>query len=201
MAASMSVLKPLRLDPAGYRRTPWKNGGGITIDIADAYRPGAAIGGWDGMIWRFGRTRIEQPGPFSDLSGFDRHLMVIEGSGLMLHPAEAPSLDVRRPFHPVSFDGGWRIASELTQGPVAVLNLLADRQLAETLLEVHTAPAAVKLPESTGLIYAPQAAMVALDGENYSLAADATIRIDGDLPMTVEVKAGRVAVACIRLRN
>jgi len=31
----------MRLDPAAYRRTPWKNGGGITIDIADAYAPGA----------------------------------------------------------------------------------------------------------------------------------------------------------------
>jgi len=23
------------LDPASYRRTPWKNGGGVTIDIAE----------------------------------------------------------------------------------------------------------------------------------------------------------------------
>jgi environmental stress-induced protein Ves len=197
----MSVLKPLRLDPADYRRTPWKNGGGVTVDIADAYLPDATVGGWDGMIWRFGRTRIEQPGPFSDLSGFDRHLMVIEGNGLMLHPAEAPSLDVRRPFPPVSFDGGWRITSELADGPVAVLNLLADRRLAETLLEFHSAPAAVKLPESIGLIYAPQAAVIAIDGDVYSLSPDAAIRIDGDLPMTVEVKAGSVAIACIRLRE
>jgi environmental stress-induced protein Ves len=197
----MSVLKPQRLDPAGYRRTPWKNGGGVTVDIADAYLPGATVGGWDGMVWRFGHTRIEQPGPFSDLSGFDRHLMVLDGSGLLLHPAEAPSLDVRRPFQPVSFDGGWRITSELTAGPVAVLNLLADRRLAETLLEFHTAPAAVKLPESIGLLYAPQAARVAIDGEDYSLAPDAAIRMEGDLPMTIEVKAGGVAVACIRLRQ
>jgi len=196
----MSVLKPLRLDPAAYRRTPWKNGGGVTIDIADAYLPGATIGGWDGMIWRFGRTRIEQPGPFSDLSGFDRHLMVIDGRGLLLHPAEAPSLDVRRAFQPVFFDGGWRIMSELTQGPVAVLNLLADRLRAETVLEFHQAPAAIKLPESIGLIYAPQEALVAIDGEEYRLAADETVRMDGDLPMSVEVKAGGVAVACIRMR-
>ena len=27
-----------RLDPATYRRTPWKNGGGVAVDIADAYR-------------------------------------------------------------------------------------------------------------------------------------------------------------------
>ena len=30
------------LDPAGYRHTPWKNGGGVTIDIAESMRPGFA---------------------------------------------------------------------------------------------------------------------------------------------------------------
>ena len=35
------------LDPAGYRRTPWKNGGGVTVDIAEHKD-----------AWRFGRTPI-----------------------------------------------------------------------------------------------------------------------------------------------
>jgi hypothetical protein len=43
------------LDPAGYRRTPWKNGGGVTVDIAE-----------QDDVWRFGRTPITAPGPFSD---------------------------------------------------------------------------------------------------------------------------------------
>jgi uncharacterized protein len=43
------------LDPAGYRRTPWKNGGGVTVDIAEHED-----------AWRFGRTPITTAGPFSD---------------------------------------------------------------------------------------------------------------------------------------
>ena len=74
----------MRLDPKAYRRTPWKNGGGVTIDIADDYASGVTSGSWSGMLWRFGRTRIETPGPFSDLSGFDRILTVIGGRGLTL---------------------------------------------------------------------------------------------------------------------
>jgi uncharacterized protein len=35
-----------RLDPANYRRTPWKSGGGVTIDIAGGYRLGAASSDW-----------------------------------------------------------------------------------------------------------------------------------------------------------
>jgi environmental stress-induced protein Ves len=59
----------IRLGPADYRRTPWKNGGGVTIDIAGAFAPGAEPGGWSGMIWRLGRTRIEHP-PFLRPFGF-----------------------------------------------------------------------------------------------------------------------------------
>ena len=39
--------------------------------------PGFAPGSWDGMIWRFGRTAIVTPGPFSDLSGFDRQQVLV----------------------------------------------------------------------------------------------------------------------------
>ena len=53
-----------QLDPAAYRRTPWKNGGGVTVDIADAYMPGGEPGSWSGMLWRLGRTEIVVPGPF-----------------------------------------------------------------------------------------------------------------------------------------
>ncbi len=56
----------IRLDPAQYRHTPWKNGGGVTVDIADAYADGAEPGSWSGMLWRLGRTQIvTRAGPLS----------------------------------------------------------------------------------------------------------------------------------------
>lgn len=190
---------PLRLDPAGYRRTPWKNGGGVTVDIADAYRPGAAIGGWEGMVWRFGRTRIVQPGPFSDLGGFDRHLAVIEGEGLLLHPAEASVLDARRPFQPVRFPGEWRIESELTKGPVGVLNLLADRRLADSVLDFHDAPADITLPPGIVLVYAPEGAAIEVAGGAMEIAPDAALRFEPAAAAGARLLAGRIARAVIRL--
>ena len=67
-----SGIRLTTIDPAAYRHTPWKNGGGVTIDIAESLLPGFPPGSWEGMVWRFGRTAIVAPGPFSDLSGFDR---------------------------------------------------------------------------------------------------------------------------------
>ena len=88
--------------------------------------PGFAPGSWEGMIWRFGRTAIVTPGPFSDLSGYDRQQVLVSGSGLVLE-TPAGEIDVRQPFKPVRFAGETRIVSRLEAGPVEVVNLIGDR--------------------------------------------------------------------------
>ncbi len=114
------------LDPVGYQRFPWKNGGGVTTDIAAAYRPGAAPGDWGGMLWRFAFTPITEPGPFSSLPGIDRNQVVIGGRGLVLETPDG-EIDLREPFAPVRFAGETRIQTRLEDGPVVVVNLLAAR--------------------------------------------------------------------------
>lgn len=189
------------LDPASYRRTPWKNGGGVTIDIAGAHRPGADPVGWEGMIWRFGRTRIEQPAPFSDLAGYDRILSVIEGSGLVLHPRGQAPLDVRAPFRPVRFAGEWAITSALTEGPVGVLNLLADRALCAIDLDFPDEGESAALPAGHCIVLALDDAKVDIGGRPVSLARDFAASFDVDAPSSVAVLSGRVAVASIRARR
>ena len=104
-----------RLDPAQYRRSPWKNGGGTTVDIA----------GQDD-IWRFGRTPITAPGPFSDYIGFNRVQVLVAGRGLVLVTPDG-EIDVRTPFKPVRFKGETPIKSRLEAGPVEVVNLIGKR--------------------------------------------------------------------------
>ena len=189
------------LDPATYRRTPWKNGGGVTIDIAGAHRPGADPAGWDGMIWRFGRTRIEQPGPFSDLSGYDRILSVIEGRGLLLHPKGQATLDVRAPFSPVRFPGEWAITSALTDGPVGVLNLLADRDRCAIDLSVPSTGASASITAGHCLVLALDDAQLDIGGTSISFAREFTARFDADSPTSVLVRKGLVAVAKVQSRR
>ena len=189
----------VRLDPKTYRRTPWKNGGGVTIDIADDYAPEAPPGSWSGMLWRFGRTQIVAPGPFSDLSGFDRILTVIGGRGLWLDIAGGVSLDVREPFQPVRFRGEDRIISRLEAGPVAVLNLLADRTRYEIDVLILSGGEARPLAEAIHLVYALDDSEVMV-GESYPLAADEALRLEGEA-RSLEVARGRVALATVRTRS
>ncbi len=188
------------LDPAQYRRTPWKNGGGVTIDIAGAYRPGAVPGGWDAMLWRFGRTRIERPGPFYDLPGFERVLAVIEGEGLVLHRHGRPPLDARTPFRPVRFAGEWPIVSELTAGPVGVLNILADRRHYAIDMSFPEPGTAQTVAAGRAIVLALGAARLAIDGREIALAADAACAWESGAPVALAPLHGRVAVARLTLR-
>jgi uncharacterized protein len=188
----------VRLDPASYRRTPWKNGGGVTVDIAAAYAPGAPAGGWDGIVWRLGRTQIAAPGPFSDLPGLDRILTVTGGRGLLLDVAGAPSIDVREPLRPVRFAGEWAITSRLTAGPVEVLNLIADRRRAAIDVAIVRAPTAIDLPAGIHVLYAIAASAVALAGEPIALAADHAVKLDADAQARIDIE-GCVALASVML--
>jgi uncharacterized protein len=183
-----------RLDPAAYRRTPWKNGGGITLDIADAYGPGAQPGGWSGMLWRLGRTQIVEPGPFSDLSGYDRILTVIGGRGLVLEIAGGTALDVREPFRPVRFVGEDRITSRLEAGPVAVLNLMSDRKHAidVTIMSGQDTRA---LDAAINIVYAIEDSEIVAGGRLLALKADEALR--GDHRGELTMRSGRVALATI----
>ncbi len=142
------------LSPAGYRRFPWKNGGGVTVDIAAERLDGYPEGGWQGLVWRFGRTTIPAPGPFSDLAGFDRCQVVIGGAGLVLVSPEG-EIDLRQPLRPVRYRGELPITSRLEQGPVEVVNLIADRTRVAIDLAVLGAGESLSLPPGCHVVHAP----------------------------------------------
>ncbi|MCU0886183.1 MAG: HutD family protein [Beijerinckiaceae bacterium] len=142
------------LSPAGYRRFPWKNGGGVTVDIAAEWLEGVADHGWEGMVWRLGRTTIPVPGPFSDLAGFDRCQVVIGGAGLVLVTPEG-EIDLRTPFRPVRYRGEVQITSRLEQGPVEVVNLIGDRTRVAIDLVVLGAGDSLGLKPGCHVVHAP----------------------------------------------
>jgi environmental stress-induced protein Ves len=196
----MSDASFTQLSPESFRRTPWKNGGGVTIDIADAYHEGATPGSWEGMIWRFGRTSIVAPGPFSDLTGYERLQLVIAGSGLVL---ETPTseIDLRRPFKPVRYDGGTPITSRLENGPVDVVNLIADRALCEIGLIVATSGQHAILGAGTHVIYAENAFTGSCDGKPVRIEPGHALLIKAGIAVSLEAETGLAVIASIAQRS
>src|SRR5258707_4970747 len=161
----MKTAVVTRLDPSRYVRTPWKNGGGVTTDIA-----------FNGDTWRFSRTPITVAGPFSDYTGFDRLQVLVAGSGLVL---QTPSgeIDVRRPFRPVRFAGETPIVSRLEAGPVEVINLMGDRSRVHIDLAVLEVGASRQLGPGVHIAYcAGGHALLRLGNEERVLQADGGVR-------------------------
>jgi environmental stress-induced protein Ves len=178
------------LDPDQYLTTPWKNGGGVTVDIAVA--SDAA-----GEIWRFGRTPIVAAGAFSDYAGFDRLQVLVAGSGLVLK-TRGGEIDVREPFRPVRFAGETPIESRLEAGPVEVVNLIGDRARVRIDLKVLDAGSTRRVEPGTHIVYNPLGrGSLEIDGTRHLLAVDHALRIEAATSTVLAGKSGCLLVASI----
>lgn len=108
----MDILKQFELI-----ETPWKNGGGVTRKITSGMLA-------ERVVWTISRADVAQDGPFSDFAGFMRVLTVVSGGSMTLEtPTEQLTANL---WQPVRFDGGLKIQSHLTGGPLTDLNLMFD---------------------------------------------------------------------------
>jgi len=112
------------LTPADHRRTPWKNGGGRTTEIA----AGPPDAGFADFAWRVSVADIEHDGAFSVFPGVVRTLVLLAGGGVRLTGAGAP-LELRAPFEPVTFAGDAPLMCALVDGPVRDFNLMVRRDV------------------------------------------------------------------------
>jgi uncharacterized protein len=102
---------------------PWKNGGGVTTEIAVS-PAGAALDDFD---WRVSMARVENGGPFSGFAGVDRTLAVLEGEGIILDIAGRPAATVTRASAPLSFPADVPTQAALIAGPITDLNVMTRR--------------------------------------------------------------------------
>lgn len=119
---------------ADSRRVPWRNGRGVTEELA--IWPDRASFERGDFDWRISKTRVEEDGPFSTFPGFERILVVTDGPGLVLtHEGSAPRSRLR-PLEPCRFAGEWPTRGELVAGPVSDFNVIARRGGARADVEV-----------------------------------------------------------------
>ncbi|OKO70142.1 HutD family protein [Bradyrhizobium sp. AS23.2] len=111
------------LRAAAYRRMPWKNGGGETIEMVVS--PAGAS--FDTFDWRLSMAHVGAPGPFSLFPGIDRTLSVIEGHGLVLASPGCKLVTLDRQTAPFAFSGDMAVESTLTDGAIDDLNVMTRR--------------------------------------------------------------------------
>jgi len=129
----MKILAPER-----FVTTPWKNGGGITHEIARHETGGR-------MVWRLSVAEVGADGPFSRFEGLMRILTVIEGAGLSLVTPMGNLAAL--PRGPVRFPGDLPVDGRLIAGPVRDLNVIFDPGQVEARVD-HLRAAELHLPRA-----------------------------------------------------
>lgn len=95
---------------------PWKNGRGTTTQLA-IYPPDAQFP-QDPFLWRVSSAPITENGDFSSFPGFDRLLMITDGSGILLNG------DRLSWGESICFSGETPSSCELIEGPVRDLGVI-----------------------------------------------------------------------------
>lgn len=114
------MQSPVLLKPTDYRRMPWKNGLGETIEIA-VYPPDAGMGDFD---WRISMATVASDGPFSLFPGIERTLSVLTGNGLTLDRADGTKQDLRVDSTPYAFPADEQVGATLAEGAITDLNVM-----------------------------------------------------------------------------
>ena len=105
---------------AELRSEPWRNGGGVTRELASHPKAASAQdGAWD---WRVSIADVTKAGDFSSFPGMERVLTVVDGELLLLtvDGAEHP-LEKYRPFR---FSGDAAAHGALPTGDIRDLNVI-----------------------------------------------------------------------------
>ena len=111
------------LRAADHRRMPWKNGGGVTTEIA-VFPAGAGL---DDFEWRLSMANVASDGPFSIFAGVDRTLAVLEGEGIALSVADRPEVTLTRSSEPFAFPADQPTSARLIAGPILDFNVMSRR--------------------------------------------------------------------------
>jgi environmental stress-induced protein Ves len=97
--------------------SPWKNGGGVTREVAAARDDGK-------LLWRLSLADVACDGQFSDFTGLMRILTIIEGGPMDLVTSDGTLQAIKAV--PVRFDGATKVVSKLPNGPLRDFNLMFD---------------------------------------------------------------------------
>ena len=118
MSAGIKIIRR-----SSFTATPWKNGGGITHEAIRVPPTG------DAFQWRVSVAQIDSSGPFSDFSGYDRKMALLQGHGLVLEFGSGERCVLRDAGDCVEFDGATPAHCELIDGPCVDLNLMVSQSL------------------------------------------------------------------------
>jgi environmental stress-induced protein Ves len=138
----------VHLRPERYRSMPWRNGMGVTREIARE----PAMG--EDFRWRLSLATVASSGPFSNYPGYSRSVTLIEGEGFQLRLGDQDPLVLDRVGATALFPGDASAHCTLIDGPATDISLMVrDRDGIVSVVRIQGA-AALTVPLEAGALKA-----------------------------------------------
>ena len=109
--------------PDSFRSMPWRNGLGHTIELLAEYLPESAE-----FAWRLSMADVVSDGRFSDFSGYDRTLLLLQGAGITLNHGNGQRDRLVEPLQAARFNGEAITEASLHAGAIKDFNVMARRE-------------------------------------------------------------------------
>lgn len=100
---------------------PWRNGGGVTLEIAREPARG------EDFAWRLSLAQIDGSCDFSPYPGYRRAIVLVDGALLQLRFRGHGGCSLSPAKRGTRFDGDWKTRCVLPQGPCTDLSLIVRK--------------------------------------------------------------------------
>ncbi|AVZ72458.1 HutD-family protein [Streptomyces lunaelactis] len=168
---------------------PWKNGGGVTREIA-ASPEGASMDAFD---WRVSLADVAADGPFSAFPGVDRTLTVVEGAGMDLMVGGEHHI-VDEQYWPHDFPGDLETDGRLLEGPVVNFNVMYRRGHTQAATAVVRGTLRLMVPQGGAVLAVALEDGAVLDGQGVELARYDAVLVTGESPGVLRTQGYAVVV-------
>jgi environmental stress-induced protein Ves len=173
--------------------TPWRNGGGITREIA-VWPPGATLEEFD---WRVSMAEVRETGPFSRFPGVDRVLTILQGT-LALTLEGRPAVQLTADSLQFHFPGDAACVGEPIGGPVLDLNVMIRRDCISADVR-RISHATLIPPAATCLLVALSPEPVTIGTSAWHLAEHDVLLLQGETGSALTAR-GASALISLSLR-
>ncbi|MGV1915576.1 HutD/Ves family protein [Rhizobium sp. 22-785-1] len=173
-----------RLSTSDYKRMPWKNGKGETVEIA-VFPPGASM---DVFEWRISMASVANNGAFSLFPQIDRTLSILSGHGMSLTIDGAAPVLLAMGSDPLRFAADVPVDATLVDGAITDLNVMTRRGRFVHRVERRAGSFSVRRCERGETVYvlATGPVMVTSAGEKVKLEAMDCVLVEEDASVKAE---------------
>lgn len=174
------------LRASDYKRMPWKNGGGETVEIA-VFPAGASIEDFD---WRISMATVASDGPFSIFPGIDRTLSILAGAGMELTIDGDTSLVLDLNSEPCPFPADKPVLAKLVNGVVTDLNVMTRRGRFSHRVSRQPAPLSLSPSASLRFVLATGNHTIAFGSEKAELGPLDCLALEAEATSDLVISGG-----------